>query len=112
MSGGTTRAAIWREGIPGDIFPTLDHSPRYILMGGGHPGESHDLIISPINPLKGSYITCLSNLLLHLKGDYVAYLTNLLIYLKGGHMICLYSPSIYLIKIPCALGPANKMLII
>ena len=53
MSGGTTQAVIRREGMPGDAFPTLDHPPRYILMGGDDPGKSHDLIISPINPPEG-----------------------------------------------------------
>ena len=45
MSGGATWAVIWREGMLGDAFPTLDHPPRYILMGGDHPEKSHDLII-------------------------------------------------------------------
>ena len=45
MSGGATQPVIRREGRPGGAFPTLDHPPRYILMGGEHPGGSHDMLI-------------------------------------------------------------------
>ena len=45
MSGGATRAVIRRKGMLGDAFPTLDHPPRYILMGGDDPGKSHDMLI-------------------------------------------------------------------
>ena len=32
-------------GGPEDAFPTLDHPPRYILMGGDHPGKPHGMLM-------------------------------------------------------------------
>ena len=34
MSGGTTRVAIRKGGMPGDAFPTLGHPPIWVLMAG------------------------------------------------------------------------------
>jgi len=34
MSGSATRVDIRKGGMPGEVFPTADHPPENILMGG------------------------------------------------------------------------------
>jgi len=45
MSGSATREGIRKGGILGEVFPTADHPPENILMGGeagGGPGMTRD----------------------------------------------------------------------
>jgi len=45
MGGSATRVGIRKGGIPGEVFPTADHPPENILMGGearGSPGMTRD----------------------------------------------------------------------
>ena len=46
MSGSATWVGIRKGGMPGEVFPTADHPPKYILMGGEAGGdrgaERHD----------------------------------------------------------------------
>ena len=42
MGCGSTWMVIQEWGMPGKAFPTLDHPPRYVLMGGEHPGKPSD----------------------------------------------------------------------
>ena len=75
MGGGTTCAVIRREGMPGEAFPTLDHPPGCVLMGGNirkslvmagkwyFPQLSH-LYVSPTNgfhPIKPSFLWVRNN---------------------------------------------------
>ena len=47
MASRATQGVIQKGGMPGEVFPTLGHPPRCVLMGGEHPEKPIPRIMVP-----------------------------------------------------------------